>query len=183
MELTLDQLMKCAHIDEKTAAKWLAPLNDAMREYQINTPNRVAAFIAQVCVESGNFKWLKEIWGPTDAQKRYEGRKDLGNTHPGDGSLFRGRGLLQVTGRNNYGITTKKLQERFPDAPDFVAKPQALEEPKWAALSAARFFSENGCSHFADVGEITRVSKIINGGTNGLRERIANWEHNLKVLA
>ena len=79
------------------------------KEYEINTPLRLAAFIAQIAHESGDFKYTREIWGPTKAQIGYEGRLDLGNTVPGDGKRYRGRGLIQITGRSNYVKLSKKL--------------------------------------------------------------------------
>ena len=101
-----------------------------MREFDINTPLRQAAFLAQVGHESGGLHWLVELWGPTLAQRHYEDRDDLGNTIPGDGLRFRGRGLLQTTGRSNYLRTGKAL------GVDLIANPEKLAEPELASRSA-----------------------------------------------
>ncbi len=84
-------------------AQTFAPLIDqAAPDFEINTQERMAAFLAQVGHESGGLHWLVELWGPTATQLRYEGRADLGNTEPGDGVRYKGRGLIQLTGRENY---------------------------------------------------------------------------------
>jgi hypothetical protein len=84
---------------------------DAMRKWGIKTPLQKAHFLAQCAHESGNFIYTKEIWGPSAAQQRYEGRKDLGNTQPGDGFKFAGRGYIQVTGRANYSQFRKGVSD------------------------------------------------------------------------
>jgi putative chitinase len=119
---------------------------------------------------------VREIWGPTPAQTRYEGRRDLGNVHPGDGYRYRGRGLIQTTGRANYAATTLGLRKVAPDAPDFELKPEALEAPRWAALSAAWFWASKGLNELADAGDYMRITRRINGGTNGYEDRLALWE-------
>lgn len=165
--MTPEQLSKAtgARIDRATAM--LPHIEAAMAQYQINTPKRQAAFLAQIGHESSRLTRLREIWGPTPAQSRYEGRKDLGNTQPGDGSRYRGRGLIQVTGRANY--------EAMGDAlgVDLLSNPEQLEEPSLAALSAARFWQSRGLSELADTGDFRRISIRINGGLNGYEERVA----------
>jgi len=106
--------------------KFYQPLVDTMVKFEINTPKREAAFIAQLAHESGSFKYVKEI----ASGSAYEGRKDLGNIEPGDGVRFKGRGLIQLTGRANY----KKASEFFNE--DFISKPELIETPKYATLIA-----------------------------------------------
>lgn len=165
-------------------ARLFAPLlEQACATYQINTPARFAAFIAQIGHESGSLRWLKEIWGPTPVQLRYEGRADLGNTQPGDGSKFRGRGLIQTTGRSNYARLRDRLQARGVDCPDFEERPEALEEPAWAVLSAADYWDMRGLNTVADVASFETITKRINGGFNGLEHRKKLWEQAKAALS
>lgn len=153
------------------------PITDAMDEYEINTRERKAAFLAQVMHESGMGRYLKEIWGPSPAQVRYEGRKDLGNTQPGDGKLYMGRGLMQVTGRNNY--------KRVGDAlgVDLIGNPTLLETPQLAARSAGWFWKEHGLNELADAGKFETITRRINGGTNGLEDRERLWDIARRVFS
>ena len=147
------------------AREWEPFLNAAMTEFEIDTPIRQAAFIAQVLHESGMLKWTSEIWGPTLAQRNYENRDDLGNTVPGDGLRFRGRGLLQTTGRANYLATGKAL------GADLIANPERLAEPELASRSAGWFWKTHGCNAFADKEQFVLLTRRINGGVNGLEDR------------
>jgi putative chitinase len=147
-----------------------------MNAYSINTPKRQAAFIAQVGHESGRLAYVKELWGPTPAQERYEGRADLGNTVKGDGFRYRGRGLIQITGRANYAKCALAM------ALDVVNQPELLEQPVYAALSAAWFWSVNGLNGLADLEDFERITRRINGGTNGLKDRREIWERAKGVL-
>lgn len=147
-----------------------APFVDAaMAEFEIDTPVRQAAFLAQVGHESGGLHWTVEIWGPTPAQLRYDGRADLGNVHPGDGFRYRGRGLIQVTGRANY--------ERLGNAlgVDLVQSPELLGQPELAARSAGCFWQAHALNVYADSGAFELLTRRINGGLNGLDERKALW--------
>ena len=148
-----------------------------MAEFEINTPQRQAMFLAQIGHESGGLKWTTEIWGPTPAQARYEGRKDLGNVQPGDGYKFRGRGLIQTTGRANYTRTGTALTL------DLLNKPELLTLPVNAAMSAAYFWESNGLNELADTGSVERVTRRVNGGTNGLADRQALYAAAVKVFA
>ena len=159
-------------------AQAFAPaLTDAMREFHIDTPTRKAAFLAQILHESGMLKYTRELWGPTPAQARYEGRQDLGNTHIGDGFRFRGRGLIQTTGRDNYSATGRAL------GLDLIRHPEALESPLLAARSAAWWWHAHGLNELADTGNTEKVSRRVNGGINGLAERIALYEKTSEILA
>lgn len=183
--MTLDaKLVEAAVGCSKERAALLTPhLNEVCEAYQINTPQRIAAFLAQIGHESGSFRWLKEVWGPSAAQATYEGRANLGNTQPGDGARFMGRGLIQTTGRFNYAKLRDRLRQRLGDAPDFEATPEVVEEPRWAAWSAADFWDMNGLNSFADAGAFETITKRINGGYNGLEDRKARWERAKLALA
>jgi len=167
------------------AASFAPFLDDACRQYEIDTPARLAAFLAQVGHESGSLRWVQEIWGPTTAQTRYEGRVDLGNTQPGDGRRFCGHGVIQITGRSNHARVRDRLRERFPHlgVPDFEADPDALCAPQWSALSAADYWGEHQLNLLADAGNITAIGRAINRGSaktivpaNGEADRLARFE-------
>lgn len=164
-----------ARIDRATT--FLPHIEDAMHEFGISTPQRQAAFLAQIGHESGGLHWLVELWGPTPAQARYETRYDLGNNQPGDGYKYRGRGLIQLTGRGNY--------KRAGDAlgVDLIASPELLGEPGLAARSAGWFWQTHGCNDLADAGDFEKVTRRVNGGLNGYAERLGLWEAAKAVLA
>ena len=119
-----------------------AALMARVKEYDgpLNEPAVLAQFLAQVMHESGGLRYVREIWGPTKAQKGYEGRKDLGNTQPGDGKRFMGRDCLQVTGRANYRALTAWVRKTFGSGPDFEATPELLESPEWLGIGAIWYF-------------------------------------------
>jgi putative chitinase len=164
-----------ARIDRATT--FLPFLEDAMHEFEINTPARQAAFLAQVGHESGGLHWLVEIWGPSDSQRRYESRYDLGNIAPGDGFKFRGRGLIQLTGRANYTAAGKAL------GADLVAQPELLGEPGLACRSAGWFWKSRGLNELADEGLFEKITRRVNGGLNGYAERLGLYEAAKAVLA
>ena len=169
--LTPDLLQRATGCASAAARQYAQPLADACAAYAIDTPQRLAAFLAQVGHESGGLRWVAEIWGPTAAQARYEGRADLGNTQPGDGYRYRGRGLIQTTGRDNYRTLTQRLRARGMSCPDFETYPDALLLPEWAVLSAADFWARRGCNAYADSGDFEALTRRINGGLNGIDDR------------
>lgn len=175
-------LAQAVGIPVARAALWVAPLRSAMQYAALTTRERKAAFLAQVGHESGSFQWTREIWGPTPAQSRYEGRADLGNTVKGDGFRYRGRGLIQTTGRNNYQRVTTRLSGMA--APDFVKYPEALESPHWAALSAADYWVDRGLNRFCNQGAVRFIAltRAINGGRNGLEDRLRRYERAYAAL-
>ena len=126
MSITQQQLLQILPNAGAVAGVFVPVLNAAMGHYQIIGPKRVAAFIAQIGHESGQLKYVKEIWGPTAARAKYEGRNDLGNTVAGDGSKYRGRGLIQITGRANYMACGEALSL------DLIKQPELLEKPQHA---------------------------------------------------
>lgn len=152
------------------AAEVAPHLSSAMAEANINTPQRQAMFIAQLAHESGGFRYSEEIWGPTAAQRGYEGRSDLGNTQPGDGYRYRGRGYIQLTGRHNYTAAGKALGLDLAGNPDLAAKPEN------AARVAAWYWNSRNINEAADAGNFVEVTRRINGGTNGLSDRQAYYD-------
>lgn len=171
---------------------FLAHLNATMEEFQINTSARQAAFLAQLAHESNGFLWVREIWGPTAAQRAYEppSRKAaiLGNLYEGDGFRYRGRGLIQITGRGNYAACGQALNIPLED------QPEILEEPDHASRSAGWFWTTGAglrlsqaardygvpsgvnLNDLADLGDFKAITYAINGGLNGEDDRIARWE-------
>ncbi|NWC20334.1 glycoside hydrolase family 19 protein [Pseudomonas tolaasii] len=177
MPITEQQLLQILPNAGRQAGVFVSALNTAMNRYAIVGPLRVAAFIAQTGHESGQLRWVREIWGPTAQQLGYEGRADLGNTVKGDGSKFRGRGLIQVTGRANYVVCGEAL------GLDLISKPELLELPQNAAMSAAWFWSARGLNTLADQKDFTKITRRINGGLNGQADRQALYDKALQVLA
>ena len=177
MSITQQQLLQILPNAGPVAGVFVPVLNPAMVRYQIIGQKRVAAFIAQVGHESGQLKYVKEIWGPTAAQVGYEGRKDLGNTVAGDGSKYRGRGLIQITGRANYMTCGEAL------GLDLIKQPELLEKPQHACMSAAWFWASRGLNTLADAGQFDKITQRINGGQNGAVDRQALYVRALKVLA
>lgn len=173
------QLLAALPCGPRAADIWIGAVSSACHEWEINKPLRVAAFLAQIGHESGCFVYTREIWGPTPAQKTYEGRRDLGNTQPGDGRKFCGRGLIQITGRDNYAACSLAL---YGDV-RLLERPELLEEPTAAARSAGWFWKIHGCNELADEGNFLRITKVINGGTNGLQQRQKLYARALSVFA
>ncbi|MDN7139414.1 glycoside hydrolase family 19 protein [Pseudomonas sp. JQ170] len=182
MYMTLEQLAAVFPNVRLNAGVFLPALNQAMTRWEINTPRRVAAFLAQVGHESGQLRYVKEL-----GSERYLSRYDtgslalrLGNTTEadGDGQLYCGRGLIQITGRNNYRACSVALfgDDRLLD------QPQLLEQPQWASESAAWFWHSRGLNQLADRGEFNRITRHINGGLNGLEERLKLWARAREVL-
>ena len=177
MPITTQLLLQILPNASPVAGVFVPVLNAAMVRYQIVGPKRVAAFIAQIGHESGQLKYVREIWGPTKAQAKYEGRPDLGNTVKGDGSKYRGRGLIQITGRANYAECGEAL------GLELMNHPELLEKPQHACMSAAWFWTTKGLSSLADEGKFETITRRINGGVNGLADRQILYARALKVLA
>lgn len=150
----------------------LKPLNDAMAEFQINTPLRIAHFIAQVAHESDGFNTTVEY----ASGEAYEWREDLGNTQAGDGRRFRGRGLIQITGRTN----TKDCGDAL--GVDLISNPELLAEPELACRSAGWFWHTRELNAYADRDDPHRITRIINGSTNGLADRLSYLSRAKQVL-
>lgn len=144
---------------------WAPILTAAAAKWGIDSPKRLAGWVAQVAHESGRLVYVTELWGPTPAQRGYEGRVDLGNVYPGDGTRYRGRGLIQVTGRANYRKAAAAL------GIDCENRPELLALPEHAAMSAGWFWATHGLNELADARDIVGMTRRINGGTNGLEDR------------
>lgn len=157
--------LRAANLSPAMADRWWQHVEPALFEFGILSPSRVADWIAQVGHESEGFQYTREIWGPTPAQMRYEGREDLGNIRPGDGKRFMGRGLIQITGRANYRKAGAALGF------DLELNPELLESDLLAARSAAWFWYDKGLNALSDSGDFIALTKRINGGTNGLADR------------
>lgn len=186
------------------AAKWAPHLEAACAKYEINTEERVAAFLAQCAHESGHFKaveenlnygaeglmktWPKRFDATTAAacarkpeliaNRVYASRMGNGDVASGEGWKYRGRGLIQLTGKDNYN--------RFSQAtgkPEILTQPELLAQPELAALSAAWFWSSNGLNAMADKGDMVAMTKRINGGTIGLADRQALYQQAMTALA
>ena len=206
--ITLDGLIKAVPTARVTdLAKYVDALNDALTRYTIDTPQRIAAFIAQVAHESGDFRYseenlnyswqaLRKTWPshfPTDdfakaydrqpekiANQAYASRNGNGNEASGDGWRFRGRGLIQITGRINYLAYSQGIAEAA-----VMTGPELLALPPHAALSACWFWHEHGLNVLADVGDEASFNAItyrINGGWNGKDDRLQNWAEAKTVL-
>ncbi|QEN46616.1 glycoside hydrolase family 19 protein [Pseudomonas protegens] len=183
MPITTQQLLQILPNAGAKAGVFVPALNAAMSKYGIVTRLRMAAFIAQIGHESGQLLYVREL-GSNQYLSKYDTgtlAKRLGNTPEadGDGQKYRGRGLIQVTGRANYEACSEAL---FGDA-RLLNTPELLENPVYAALSAGWFWQRAGLNTLADKGDFLTITKRINGGTNGLADREALYERALEVLA
>ena len=149
--------------------RFTGPLNETLRRYGMDTPLRAAHFLAQVGHESGQLKWKEELWGPTEAQQEYEGREDLGNTEPGDGRRFKGRGLIQLTGRANY----RKYGTHMGMNLTRGGNPEKVAQPRLAVDVAGWYFDRRVPYPKIDADDVRGVTRAVNGGLNGLDDRQA----------
>lgn len=180
--ITLEQL--CAimpHCPVVKATDYLPHINAAMTEAQINTKLRCAAFLGEVAEESGELRYMEELWGPTEQQLKYEPPNpvatQLGNTQPGDGTLFKGRSPLQITGRYNYTKYGKLLNI------DLISHPELVATPEVGFRVACTFWTLNHLNDLADKSDITTITKRINGGLTNQDVRVAYYNKALSVLS
>ena len=187
----------------KISLDWVEPLEEVFHRYEINTPERQAAFIGQCAHGSAGFRTLEEnlnysaeglmkTWPsrfPTleaakpyhrnpekIANRVYGGRMGNGPEETGDGWLYHGRGLIQLTGKDNYVLASDALNMDFIHSPDYVLV------PKYAALTAGWYWDRRGLNKEADAGDFTTMTKKINGGVIGLADRVAHIEHAQVVM-
>lgn len=185
------------------ADKWVPWLNMTMLTYEITTPQRQAMFLAQLAHESGGFRFVEENlnysvealqrvfkkYFPTDelalmyarqpekiANRVYANRMGNGEESSGDGWKYRGRGLIQLTGKDNYAAFSLKANNNALLEPDLVA------EPELAAMSAGWFWDTNGLNKLSDAGDVRAVTRRINGGFNGLADREAKYNKLITIL-
>lgn len=144
----------------------------AMSEAGVSGIPRQAAFLAQILHETGGMTWLEEL----ASGRAYEGRADLGNTQPGDGVRFKGRGMIMITGRFNYEKVSQDL------GLDLVGQPEIAASPEVAARVAAWFWRTRGLNELADAGKFDSITRKINGGLNGKTERDRLFARAQKVL-
>lgn len=173
--VTEDIVMKIMpDLNRSRCEEYFPFLQQAMEEFGINTPLREAAFLAQIAHESGQFKYLEEIWGPSDAQKHYEPpsekARDLGNTQPGDGKRFKGRGAIQLTGRANY----KKFGGEL--GLDLLTHPEWAADPQVAFRVSGAFWKSKGLNELADQRKFETITRRINGGLTGQAERLKFYD-------
>ena len=182
MSITEQQLQRIMPNARRQAGIFVSALNTAMAHRQINTPRRQAAFLAQLGHESGQLQYVRELGGDHYLSKYDTGNlaAKLGNTldADGDGQRYRGRGLIQVTGRNNYLRCSLAL---FGDE-RLLRTPELLELPQWAAESAAWFWWVRELNALADRDEFNAITRQINGGLNGLKDRLELWARARAVL-
>lgn len=182
MPITARQLLMILPNAGAKAGVFAPALNTAMDRYQINTRLRMTAFIAQVGHESGQFRYVRELGGDEYLSKYDTGTlaDRLGNTPEadGDGQKYRGRGLIQITGHDNYLACSKAL---FGDD-RLLRSPELLEQAEWACKSAAWFWNSRNLNALADSGDFNTITRRINGGLNGLAERLAFYERAKAVL-
>ncbi len=173
MKITLNQLrIAMPNASFSNCVKYLPHFNETFLEFEINTKMRIAHFLAQLAWESGSLKYTEEI----ASGKAYENRKDLGNTKEGDGMRFKGRGLIQITGRSNYRqylefALGRKLEESDKkDEVDYYK--HLLSEPKDAVRSAGWFWKQHKLNPLADKDEFTKITRIINGSGITVQKRL-----------
>ena len=201
--ITQDQLQSFFEdTDEEIIEKFVDPLNAAMIRFEINNSNRIAMFLAQVGHESGGLKHVAENLNykaatlskvfpkyfrdrdPADYERKpekianlvYGGRMGNGSEETGDGYKYRGRGLIQLTGHDNYNAFAHGVGMSIDEAVEY------LETPEGAAMSAAWFWNSRHLNAVADAGDITKSTKLINGGTIGLQERSELYEEALEIF-
>jgi putative chitinase len=203
MKVTLDQLWNFFEdTDDFVLEKFVDPINKVIEEFEINTPQRISMFLAQIGHESGGLtklhenlnykaarlqqifpKYFRDV-DPDDyannpekiANRVYCNRMGNGNEASGDGYRFRGRGAVQLTGRSNYVSCGEDLEV------DLINNPDYLETPEGAIRSAAWFWDQHDLNDWADKGDVATVSKKINGGTIGLEERKELYEEALTIF-
>lgn len=179
MQITLEQLTKVMPYGKKRLPDFITHLNKYMPKYGINTPERAAAFLAQLAHESGEFRYMQEL----ASGEAYDTGKlaiALGNTpeDDDDGRKYKGHGPIQITGKANHRRASRALfgDERLLD------KPLLLTEPEWGVASACWFWSDKNLNALADTGDFKTITKRINGGFNGLEDRLKYWKTAKTVL-
>ena len=170
MELNKQQvkdIISPSKYDDAKLQKIADSLNQTFAFYHIDSELRICHFLAQVLHESSAFRYTAEIWGNTPEQKRYDTRTDLGNSaeEDGDGYLYRGRGWIQLTGKDNYIQAGKAFNQ------DFVANPDLVQQYPWAALVSGWYWDSRQLNQYADTDDVMTITRKVNGGYNGIDDR------------
>lgn len=166
----------CRYARTARLAVMFPRLNASLPEAEVDTPRRGAMYLAQLAHKSEEFRVMEEIWGLTAQQASYEGRADLGNTQPGDGRRFKGRGVIQIMGRNNYRTAGEALG--LP----LLLHPELAAQPENAFRVAAWFWKTHGCNASADKEDLDGCTGIVNGGLTGIESRLRYYELAKDVL-
>ena len=176
MKITNGQLQTCLpYSTESNRQKYLPFINIGIDKYIPSDLNVIAMFIAQIGYESGSLKYNTEI----ASGSAYEGRKDLGNIFAGDGVRYKGRGLIQITGRINY----QKLSDNF--GVNFIDNPYLVASPEWAVFASMWWWENaglNATARFSTEVQFKAVTRKINGGLNGYNDRYSLWMNCLKTF-
>ena len=198
-----EDLVAAGLCSPEVAMRWTPALNETMERFDISNKYRIAAFLSQVAHESGGFKFVVENlnysadallrvfpkYFPTPeianayarqperiANRAYANRMGNGDEASGDGWAYRGRGLIQLTGKNNYASFSLQMDNNCLVEPDIVA------EPKLAALSAGWYWNSRNINPVADTDDVKEVTRLVNGGYNGLADREAKYEKLMQIL-
>lgn len=203
---TAIQIERAVGCSAAIAKRFETPLREACRLYEIDNGHRLAAFMAQTGHESMSYtRTVENLNYSADALLRtwpsrftrelaqgmakkpemianhvYGGR--LGNRHAGDGWKYRGRGLIQITGLVNYEGITETLHQRLPTVPDFTLRPELLESPQWATMSAAAYWDDHDLNELADRGAFKQITSRINGGQIGAADRQSRYSRAVRVF-
>lgn len=170
--ISLQQLIGIMPHSRTRAGAFLPHINATMDEFQINTPARRAAYLAQIGHESGQLLYVQEI----ASGAAYEGRKDLGNTQPGDGRRFRGHGLIQITGRANHLAAALYFDMSMDEIVGWLITPEG------ATRSSGWFWHTHDLNELADAGDFRGITRRINGGYNGLVDRQTLYDRAINIL-
>lgn len=179
MQISKEILKGCIpNAKQSDIDKYAEPLRKWCSKFKIDTPLRIAHFLAQIAVESGNLKYVRELGNSAYFDKYDTGKLaiNLGNTpeKDGDGEKYKGRGLIQITGKANYTIFSKWYFGPGADEKAFVEHPELVETPTPAVASAVWFWNLRNLNKYADLDDVLKITKLINGGTNGFEQRKKN---------
>ena len=168
-QITAEQLKAIMpHATDENIRTYLPFLNDTMARFNIDTTIRQCHFLAQLAVESGSLRYVREL----ASGEAYEGRESLGNIFPGDGVKFKGRGLIQLTGRENYQRFHDWLVLNYTEDIDVMTYPELLESPELAVMVAGWYWEVRNVNAMADRDDVVSVTRKVNGGRNGLAQRV-----------
>lgn len=187
MRLTYDLIKRIARgtPDVSNTNSFLVAYEKYGKQFGLDQPHRIGQLLPQLMHESAEFRYDREVWGPTPAQQRYDTRTDLGNTpeRDGDGELYKGRSPIQVTGKANYTEFTAWCRKNISaSAPDFVRQPDLINTDPWEGLAVFWYWSTRNLNRYADQGDIEMVTRRINGGLNGYADRLVLYTRTALVL-